>query len=293
MKDAKTYQFFSNTLLIVVALTMILPLILVAISSITDENTLVANGYSYFPAKLSLGAYQYITMFFGTIMRAYGITVAVTIIGTVLSLLITAMMSFALSIHGLPGRNAISFFVFFTMLFNGGLVPSYIMWTSLKISNTLAAYIFPFLLTNAFSIILMRTYFTSNIPGELYESAKIDGAGYFRIFLKIVMPLGKPILVTIGLFTGLMYWNDWINGLYFISHENMLSIQAMLNKMLANIQAILSYANYNMHTSTPLNIPPVSIRMAIAFIAILPILVLYPFLQKYFAHGIMIGAVKG
>ncbi|RCX19473.1 putative aldouronate transport system permease protein [Anaerobacterium chartisolvens] len=293
MKENKTYKIISNAILILMTLMMILPLVLVFISSITDDNVLIANGYSFFPEKLSLGAYQYIQTFIDMILRAYGITIAATVVGTVIGTVITAMMSYGLSIKDLPGKKAISFFVFFTMLFNGGLVPSYIMWTSMKITNTIWAYIFPFLLTNAFNIILMRSYFSANIPNEIYESAKIDGAGYLRIFWKIAMPLGKPILVTIGLFTVLIYWNDWTNGLYFISEPSMLSIQALLNKMMANIQATVSYANYNKGSGSTPNIHPVSIRMAIAFIAILPILILYPFLQKYFADGIMLGAVKG
>lgn len=293
MKENKIYHIICNVILALVALVMILPIVLVFISSITDENVLVANGYSFFPAKLSLGAYQYIYSFSNMIFKAYGITVISTVVGTAIGTVITAMMSYGLSIKDLPGKRAISFFVFFTMLFNGGLVPSYIMWTSMKIQNTIWAYIFPFLLTNAFNIILMRSYFSSNIPNEIYESAKIDGAGYIRIFWKIAIPLGKPILVTIGLFTVLLYWNDWTNGLYFISEPSMLSIQALLNKMMANIQATISYANYNKGSGSTQNLQPVSIRMAIAFIAILPILVLYPFLQKYFADGIMLGAVKG
>lgn len=293
MKENKTYKIISNAILALVTLVMILPLVLVFISSITDDNALIANGYSFFPEKLSLGAYQYILTFIDMILRAYGITVIATVVGTVIGTVITAMMSYGLSIKDLPGKRAISFFVFFTMLFNGGLVPSYIMWSSMKITNTIWAYIFPFLLTNAFNIILMRSYFSANIPNEIYESAKIDGAGYFRIFWKIAMPLGKPILITIGLFTVLLYWNDWTNGLYFISEPGMLSIQALLNKMMANIQATVSYANYNKGAGSTPNIQPVSIRMAIAFIVILPILILYPFLQKYFADGIMLGAVKG
>ncbi|MDG0808845.1 carbohydrate ABC transporter permease [Cohnella rhizosphaerae] len=177
------------------------------------------------------------------------------------------------------------------MLFNGGLVPSYIMWTGFGVVNTIWAYVLPFMLTNAFSIILIRSFFSSTIPGELYESAKMDGAGYFRIFWRMAMPLGKPILVTIGLFSCLNYWNDWQNGLYFITDPSMLSIQAVLNKMNQNIQAVLSYTS--MSSSSMVQLPQVSIRMAIAFVAILPILIMYPFLQKYFASGIMSGAVKG
>lgn len=291
MIDNKLQQVVSNVILMLVALAMIVPLLLLFISSVTDEHSLIANGYSFFPEKLSLGAYSYIMTNYNTILIAYCITIIVTIIGTALGLMITAMISFSLSIDGLPGRRSISFLVLFTMLFNGGLVPSYILWTSLGIVNSIWAYVFPFLLTNAFNIILIRSYFATNIPNELYESAKIDGAGYFRIFLQLGLPLGKPILATIGLFSCLNYWNDWQNGLYFITDPNMLSIQALLNKMNQNVQAVITYASVTSDAVAAL--PHVSIRMAIAFVAILPILIMYPFMQKYFAAGIMGGAVKG
>lgn len=271
---------------------MILPLALLFISSITNENTLVANGYSFFPDKLSLGAYEYIATNSSLIGRAYIISIIATIMGTTIGLFITSMMSFALAIKNLPGSRIVSFFVFFTMLFNGGLMPSYVLWTSLGVVNTIWAYVLPFWLTNAFNIILVRSYFAANIPDDLYESAKIDGAGFFRIFIKMAIPLGKPILVTIGLFSGLLYWNDWQNGLYFITDPQYLSIQAMLNKMNQNLQAVLSNSSIA-SSSAVVNLPQVSIRMAIAFVAILPILAAYPFLQRYFASGIMQGAVKG
>lgn len=291
MFENRLQQTAINVMLMLVAVAMIAPLLLLFISSITDENVLIANGYSFFPEKLSLGAYEYIMTNSTTILVAYGITILVTLLGTMISILITAMMSFALSIRGLPGKGVISFLVLFTMLFNGGLVPTYILWTSLGIVDTIWAYVFPFMLTNAFNIILIRSYYATNIPEEVYESAKIDGAGYFRIFVKIGLPLGRPILVTIGLFVCLGYWNDWQNGLYFITDPNLLSIQALLNKMNQNIQAVIAYTSISSDTLATL--PHVSIRMAIALVAILPILLLYPFLEKYFASGIMSGAVKG
>jgi putative aldouronate transport system permease protein len=293
MKENRTYQTTINIILIIVAITMVLPLVLLFMSSITDENMLIANGYSFFPKKFSLEAYQYIMSNTQTILRSYGITVFVTVFGTALGTLITAMMSFPLSLKDLPGKRVITFFVFFTMLFNGGLVPSYIMWTSFGITNTIWAYIFPFILTNAFNIILIRTFFASTIPHEMYESAEIDGAGYFTMFWRMVIPLGKPILVTIGLFTGLYYWNDWLNGLYFVSNGKLLSIQALLRSMMQNVQSLALYSSLSSGSSTAQQVPRVSIRMAIAFVAILPILVIYPSLQKYFARGIMLGAVKG
>lgn len=291
-KGQKTYQYVINVLLILVTLCMVLPLLLLFMSSITDENTLIVNGYSLFPAKFSLGAYKYIWINASTVFRAYGITVFVTLIGTAGNILLASMMAYPLSLKKMPGKRFINFFVFFTMLFSGGLVPSYIMWTSIfHIKNTIWAYILPNFLLSAFNIILIRTFFQTSIPGDIYEAAEIDGAGHFRIFGKIVMPLGKPILVTIGLFSGLAYWNDWTNGLYYISNSKMLSIQSLLNKMIQDIQALA--ANSSAGANAAMRVPQVSIRMAIAFVAILPILALYPFLQKYFAKGIALGAVKG
>jgi len=287
----KAYQGSINFLLLIIAIAMILPMLLLIMSSITDESTLVVNGYSFFPAKFSLDAYRYILQNYNTILNAYSITVIVTLVGTITGLLLCTLVAFPLSLKDLPGRNILSFYVFFTMLFSGGLVPSYIMWTSFGIRNTLYAYILPNFLLNAFNIILVRTFFMHSIPTELYEAAKIDGAGYLTIYSKIVLPLGKPILVTIALFSGLAYWNDWTNGLYYITSSNMLSIQALLNRMIQDIQALSALTTAD--SGALLRIPQVSIRMAIAVVAILPILVLYPLIQKYFASGIMLGAVKG
>lgn len=281
-----------NIVLIGVTLITVLPMVLLFMSSITEDNTLVVNGYSFFPEKFSLGAYRYILQNASTIFRAYGITILVTVIGTALSLLLTTLMAFPLSLKDLPGRRALNFYVFFTMLFSGGLVPSYIMWTNtFHIKNTLLAYLLPNLLMGAFNIILARTFFTTNIPNDIYEAAKIDGAGYLTIYAKIALPLSKPILVTIGLFTWLAYWNDWTNGLYYISDSGMLSVQALLNRMIQDIQALSAHSSIS--SGGAMQIPQVSIRMAIAFVAIFPILLIYPFLQKYFANGIMLGAVKG
>lgn len=291
-KGEKTYQVVINILLIIVTLTMILPLVLLFMCSVTDENTLINNGYSFFPAKFGLTAYQYIWSNRTTIFRAYGLTIVVTAIGTVCSVLLAALISYPLSLKNLPGRSFFNFYVFFTMLFSGGLVPAYIMWTTtFSIKNTIFAYLMPNLLLSAFNIILVRTFFMTSIPDALYEAARIDGATYFRIFWQIVLPLGKPILVTIGLFSGLAFWNDWTNGLYYVNRTSMFTIQVLLNRMISDIQALAQNASTT--SNAVLNIPTVSIRMAIAFVAILPILVIYPFLQKYFASGIALGAVKG
>ena len=291
-KGEKTYQVVINIILVVVTLTMILPLVLLFMCSVTDENTLINNGYSFFPAKFGLTAYQYIWSNASTIFRAYGLTILVTFIGTICSVMLAALISYPLSLKNLPGRSFFNFYVFFTMLFSGGLVPAYIMWTTIfSIKNTVFAYLLPNLLLSAFNIILVRTFFMTSIPDALYEAARIDGASYFRIFWQIVLPLGKPILVTIGLFSGLAFWNDWTNGLYHVNRTSMFTIQVLLNRMISDIQALAQNASTT--SNVVLNIPTVSIRMAIAFVAVLPILVIYPFLQKYFASGIALGAVKG
>lgn len=272
---------------------MVAPLILLFMSSVTSEDALLVHGYSFWPSEFSAAAYQYIFINGQTIMRAYGTTIIVTIIGTAANIILSSMAAYALSVKKLPFRRAISFYIFFTMLFSGGLVPSYLMWTSMfHIKNTLWALIIPNFMCSAMNVILIRTYYTTSIPEALYEAAKIDGASYMYIYRKIVLPMGKPILVTVGLFAGLGYWNDWTNGLYYINNPKLYSIQTLLNKMIQDIQAL--QANSNAASSgAGMAIPAVSMRMAIAFVALLPILIIYPFLQKYFAEGIALGAVKG
>lgn len=292
MSSDKKYQILINVLLVILTLFMVLPILLLFMSSITEESTLIAKGYSFFPKKFSVEGYAYILKNKATILSAYGYTIGITAVGTVVSVLVTMLMAFPLSIRKLPGRSIFSFYVLFTMLFSGGIVPSYIMWTStFHIKNTLLAYLLPGLLMNAMNIILMRTFYMNSIPESLYEAAEIDGAGYLTIFRKIVIPLGKPIMVTIAMFTGLGYWNDWVNGLYYINDKKLYTIQVLLNNMIENIRALQTSAGAG--AGSVGQIPAVSVRMAIAFVALAPILAIYPFLQKYFASGIMMGAVKG
>jgi putative aldouronate transport system permease protein len=296
-KKNRGYLIFANIIMMIVTVLVILPFLLLFMSSITDENTLLANGYSFFPAKFSLGAYEYIMRSGDKILRAYGMTIIVTLIGTVVNVAITALFAFPLSLRGLPGKRAITFFVFFTMLFNGGVVPSYILWsTYLGVKDTIWGLILPSLLMSAMNVLLIRTYFNTSIPEALYESAQIDGATTFQVFKKIALPLGKPIIVTIGTFSALSYWNDWVNGLYYVNKKTELfTIQNLLNKMVSNIQYLSQNSN-NMSTDVAAElskVPSTGIQMAIAFVAILPILIVFPFLQKYYAKGIALGAVKG
>lgn len=293
-KPFSKYQILANAVMIIWTLAIILPFILLFMSSITDENTLVANGYSFFPKKFSLASYSYIIKSGGQILKAYGVSIGVTVVGTLLNVLLSALMAYPLSVKNLPGRNVMMFFVFFTMLFNGGIVPSYIMWTgTFHIKDTIFAQLLPNFLLSAWNVMMIRTYFTTSIPDGLYEAAEIDGASQFTIFWKIVLPLGKPILVTMGTFAGLAYWNDWTNGLYYIvKNTGLYNVQNLLNQMVQNIQFLTQSANSNV-TAAASTIPATGIQMAIAFVAILPIMLIFPSFQKYYAKGIALGAVKG
>ncbi len=295
-KGNTRFQILANICMLAVTLMVVVPFLLVFISSITDENVLISNGYSFFPEKLSLYAYQYISGQGGKIFRAYGMTILVTAVGTAVNLLMSSMMAYVLSVRTLPFRRAITFYIFFTMLFGGGLVPTYMMYVNtFHIKNTIWALVVPGLMLSANNVLLIRTYYVTSIPEALYESAEIDGAGRLTVYRKIVLPLGKPILVTMGLFTGLAYWNDWTNGLYYLSGKDgqrLYTIQNLLNEMITNIQYLASGKVQNVGAEVN-RMPTVSVRMAIAFVAMLPLLIIYPFLQKYFAEGITVGAVKG
>lgn len=293
-KDDVAFQVIINIILFVLAAFILMPFVILFMSSIASERSLVLNGYRFIPEEFSLDAYEYIFKKADIIFRSYFITIFVTVVGTSVSLIITTMLAYPLSRKDFSKRNLFSFIVYFTMLFHGGLVPSYIMWTRFfHIKNTVLALIIPGLLMNAFNVILMRNFFSTNIPKELIEAAQIDSAGEFTIFFKIVLPLSLPILATVGLLTGLAYWNDWMNGLYYISDAKLYSIQVLLNRMLSDIQFLLSQTSSTVAPTSAASVPSVSVRMAIAVLGIIPIMIIFPFFQKYFVKGMTIGAVKG
>ena len=295
-KDQKIFNLISHTVMILVTVMAVLPFVLVFLSSVTEENTLVLNGYSFFPEKFSLYAYEYIVMKGKKIFRAYAVPLFVTVVGTSINVMISAMLAYPLSLKDLPGKRIFTFYVVFTLLFNGGLVPTYLMYTSaFNVKNTIFALIVPNLLMHTMNVLLMRTYYSTSIPTELFEASEIDGASQFKIFGSIILPLGKPIAVTMALFSGLSYWNDWTNGLYYLTGydgEKLYSIQNFLNKVVTDIQ-YLNSSQVGSNSDILAKLPTVSVRMAIAFVAMIPILVLFPFLQKYFSKGIAMGAVKG
>ncbi|MDE6962898.1 MAG: carbohydrate ABC transporter permease [Lachnospiraceae bacterium] len=290
----KTGQIVLNIIFILLTISVIAPFLLLISSSLSSESALAEFGYNFFPKDFTLDAYTYLFKSSMKITKGYGITILVTAVGTVCSVLMTTLFAYPLSRKELPCRYAFSFFVFFTMLFNGGLVPTYMMWTqTFHIKNTLLALILPGLLLNAFYIIMMRSFFTANIPDALLEAARIDGAGEYRILWEVVLPLSKPMMATISLMVGLGYWNDWMNSMYYITDENLYSIQAILNTIITNIQYLTSGQSSVTSGVDVSKLPSVSIRMAIAVIGVLPVLCIYPFFQKYFVKGIVVGGVKG
>ena len=216
------FQIFANALMIFLVICVLAPFFLMLMSSLTDEQTLIANGYSFFPEKFSLYAYRYLLVQSGSVGRGYFISVMITVIGTVANLFCTILYAYPLSRKNLPGRTFFAFYLFFTMLFSGGLVPAYLMWTqTFHIRNTWIALLVPGLLMSSFNVIMMRTYFTTNIPDEVIEAARIDGASEFKIVYKVVFPMAVPITATIELLVGLSYWNDWMNGLYYINDDRL------------------------------------------------------------------------
>lgn len=294
-KKERRYQMILTIVMSIISLIMFIPLVLLVVASFTSNNEIIIHGYSFFPKEFSLEAYRYIWTERAQIFHAYGVTILVTVIGTSLGIFLTLLYAYVLAHESFPGKTFLAFYLFFTMLFNGGLVPTYIMYTRyLHMKNTLMALIIPSLLMNAFNVILTRTYIQSNVPAALREAAEMDGATEFQVFGKVVLPMCKPIIATVGIFVGLGYWNDWTNGLYYITDTGKFSIQQLLNNMIKNIEFLSKNANSNINLSNISGgVPQETVRMAIAIVGLLPILVVFPFVQKYFVKGIAIGAVKG
>lgn len=280
---------------ILFSIASLLPFVLVFMVSITDESSIALNGYTLFPSKLNFASYQFLFNDFGQIARAYGVTILTTVIGTMVSLFITALFAYPLSRRDMPLRRTMSFFLFFTMLFSGGMVPWYITYvTMVGLKNSLFGMIIPNLLMSAFNVLLMRTFFANTIPESIVESGTIDGASELTIFLKLVVPLSAPIMATIALFNLLAFWNDWYNCMLFIDKPELINIQYLMTKTLNNVQFLVMKADSTSQAGELLaKMPTEGVRMALAIIGIAPLLIAYPFFQKYYISGITAGAVKG
>lgn len=288
----KVFRFVMGFIMFLFVAACVLPFILLIASSFTSEAALIKEGYSFIPAEFSLAAYKYIWSVKGDILRAYGISFFVTGFGTLASVVMTMLFAYPLSRKDLPGRRVLSFILFFTMLFNGGFVPTYLIYSNIfHITDTIWALIVPYLLMNAFFVIMVRTYINTNVPNEVIEAATIDGSSEIHTLVRVVVPMSKPIIGTIGLMTAIAYWNNWTNGIYFIhTKRELYGIQNYLNSVLSNISFLQSHTDPNIKIT---DLPSVGIRMALAVIALLPILIAYPFFQKSFAKGITVGSVKG
>lgn len=289
-REEKIFAGIAHVVMILLALLALAPFWLLVASSLTDNDVLTKYGYAFWPKEFSLEAYAYIAREWMQIGNAYAITIFVTVAGTIISLLVVSMAGYVLAQKDVPGVKIAFILILITMLFNGGVVSSYIIYTNVvNVKDTIWALILPNLLLNGFNIVLVKNYMQHSLPAELSEAAEIDGAGQFKIYRTIILPLAKPILATVGLLTAVAYWNDWTNGLYFVTDSRLYSVQLLLNQMNNNVQYLASHSELGAAG----NIPGTTMRMAIAVVGILPVVVLYPFFQKYFEQGITMGAVKG
>jgi putative aldouronate transport system permease protein len=280
-------QLLVHILLILLGLACLVPMLLIISISLSDERALALEGYSLLPQGFSTFAYEYILKEPGQILRAYGVTAVVTALGTLGGLLLCSLLAYPLSRQDYKLRGPLSFYVFFTLLFSGGMVPFYILMTRyLGLKDNVLALILPYMVT-AWYVLILRTSF-AQLPVELLDAARIDGAGEWRIFFQIVLPLSKPVLATVGLFFILRYWNDWFLALLFMTNPGYYPLQYLLYVLMANINFMASNPQ-----TTGMPIPTQSARMAMAVLAFGPALFSFLLLQKYFVRGITIGGLKG
>lgn len=284
-----------HLIFIVLALLCVIPVIVVLSISLSSEDSIRETGYHLLPVALSGEAYAYVIKQGTMILRALGVSVLVTAVGTVLGVLLTTSMGYVLSRPTYKLNGFLTWIVFIPMIFNGGLVSSYFINTNLLgLKDSVWALILP-LAVSSFNVIICKTFFKSTIPDGLIESAEIDGASQLRIFFSIILPISLPVIATIGLFLCFSYWNDWFQSMLYIDNQNLYSLQALLNSLMSNVDALAKNAasmgvSYAVLVAT---MPKESARMAVAIIIVLPVAFAYPFFQKYFISGLTIGAVKG
>lgn len=276
----------------ILAILCLLPFIIIISNSLSSNQSILRDGYSLWPRDFSAEAYATLFRYPETILRSYGVTIFVTLIGTAVGLMLIAMTGYVLSRRDFKYRNKVSFFIYFTSIFGGGVVPWYMMYSNyLHLKDSYLALIIPSLMS-PFLVILMRTFINSSVPDAVMESAKIDGAGDFLIFVKIVLPIIPSALATIGLFLALGYWNDWYLSSMFIESSEKYQLQFYLYNMINSAQAMSSIAARNPNVSVR-TLPTESMKMAMAVVATGPVFLFYPFVQMYFVQGITVGAVKG
>ncbi|RXZ82459.1 carbohydrate ABC transporter permease [Paenibacillaceae bacterium] len=274
----------------IVSVVCTLPLLLVLMVSFTDEKMIQMNGYQLFPEKFSLSAYKLLLFGNTPLYQAYFVSIMITLIGTAVAVLITGLAGYTLSSKHLKYRNHLAIFFFVTMVFNTGIVPWYLISSGLGLKNTIWALIIPSMLFNPFNLFLVRNYM-KQIPDSLTEAARIDGANDAYIAFRIFFPLSLPVLATITLFYGIAYWNNWFNAIMLVDKESLYPLQYLLFKLNSEISMIQSMQS-TMGLSVNAVLPSESVKMATAIMTIGPIVLFYPFLQKYFIKGLLIGSVK-
>ena len=293
MKKTKNIrgQLFLNLFFIIFSMAIVLPFVILVSISLSNEGDIVEYGYSIFPRHIDFAAYKYVFANSKSILNGYKVTIIYSVIATVLSVLIQSMCAYPLSKRKLRGKRGISFYLYFTMLFSGGMVPTYILITQyLHLGDTIWVYIIP-TLVSPWNVFMMRTFF-SGLPYEIFESMKVDGASEYNIFFKTVLPLSKPVLATIALLTFLGKWNDWNTSMLYINNESLYSLQYLLQRILQNMDLLKQMQGFSQATSA-VEVPSETVRMAMAVIVAGPALVIFPFFQKYFVKGLTVGAVKG
>jgi len=292
---SKPINILFSVIFIIAALCCVIPVIFIVIISFTHKDSIQRHGFSFFPDQWSLQAYQELWKSRDSILLAFGVSLFVTIVGTLVGLFLNATMGYVLSRRSFKLRGFYTILTFIPMIFSGGMVASYMVITQfLNLRNNFLALILPMCVT-PFYIIILRTFFTTTVPDSLIESGKIDGASQLRIFFQIVLPISLPAIATIGLFLSFAYWNDWWLSMMYITNEKMYSLQYLLISIDRNIDAIIKIAAQQGISTAELmqNIPQDGLKMAIVIVAVLPIACSYPFFQKYFVSGLTVGAVKG
>ena len=290
-------NFLFNLMFLILALACFLPIIFIFIISITDNNIIRSEGYQILvTAKTFSGsAYEYLWGQRQTILNALWVSVYVTVLGTILGVMLTSLMGYVLSRTDHKLNNFLTILVFIPMVFCGGMTASYVINSQvLHLSDTMWILILP-LAVSSFNVTIARTFFRTTIPDGIIESAKIDGASQWTVFFRIILPISKPVLATIGLFLAFGYWNDWFQAKLYIRNDKLYSLQAMLDRMQQNLDYLTKNPTAMLATASDLkkNMPQESVRMAIAFVVAVPIACVYPFFQKYFISGLTVGAVKG
>ncbi len=281
-----------SILVLLLSACMILPVVLILVISVSSEKSIVEKGYSFLPSEWSAGAYLYIFKNAGNILRAFGVTFAVTIVGTILSLFLISTMAYVISNRYYRHRNILTVGVMIPMFFSGGLAASYAVNTQLfGLKNSYLALILP-IACSSWYIIVMRTYFLRNIPEEILEAARLEGASAFRLYYQFVLPMSRPILLTVGIFEAFSYWNSWYENLIYTDSAH--SELYMLQYILYNMEKSASYitSNENISGAVMGDVPTQSLRMALASLIILPIIIVYPFFRRFFVRGLTAGGGK-